>query len=207
MRARSGRCSCRTRTPSSSRGASASPPSPRCGSRVYGAMSMFDHAGSPCRPSPLCGSRVKPAVNASCCATVRYSGTKCTNVQVVGPPACEGVPLAAREHCSNAQTTSASSLSQPHPDWYAMETLKSPLVCRNLPLGLCSWHRTTVASNLSKRPWLMRLSCPAQAISALRQKASHATDDVGIVDPSGGVHIANAGQYSIVAGRSPAQVR
>ena len=46
-----------------------------------------------------------------------------------------------------------------------------------------------------------------QAISALRQKASHATGDVGIVDSDGGVHAANTGQYSIAQGRSPAQVQ
>ena len=46
----------------------------------------------------------------------------------------------------------------------------------------------------------------SQAISALRAKASHAADDIGILDSAGGIHITNADQYSIAAARSPAQV-
>ena len=46
----------------------------------------------------------------------------------------------------------------------------------------------------------------SQAISALRAKASHAADDIGIVDSAGKVHITNADQYSIAVARTPAQV-
>jgi len=46
----------------------------------------------------------------------------------------------------------------------------------------------------------------AQAISALRAKASHAADDNGIMDSAGGMHITNADQYSIAFARTPAQV-